>query len=182
LGLAAGPTDAGTRGPKRRTVSEIIVHATGGPVCQGGRVRFTPAGDLERMQRFFAASPVVSIHYIVGRDGRVAASVPEDEVAVHTRGHNERAIGIELINAGDGSEPYPDEQMQALARLIHQVRTRWGIALIDIKGHDEVDHSTFICAGRTVRRKQDPGPKFPWNELRIDLILAETEAPVAARR
>jgi N-acetyl-anhydromuramyl-L-alanine amidase AmpD len=186
LALAAASASesalAKARGPKRSAVAEVIVHATGGPSCQAGRVVFSPAGDLSRMKRFFEASGQVSIHYIVGRDGTVAASVPEDEVAVHTIGHNEHSIGIELINAGDGLDPFPREQVDALAQLVHAIRLRWRVPLAEVKGHAEVDHTTFQCAGQSVRRKQDPGPLFPWDRLRLDLLVAEADAPVTARR
>ncbi len=173
---------AKARGAKRHAVEEIIIHATGGPSCQGGRVVFSPAGDVQRMKRFFEASPHVSIHYIVDRDGTVASSVPEDEIAAHTIGRNDGSIGIELINAGDGLDPYPAAQIDALARLVHASRTRWSIPLAAVKGHAELDQTTFLCAGRSVRRKQDPGPLFPWDRLRLELLSAEAGAPRKARR
>ena len=120
--------------------------------------------------------------YIVGRDGTVATSVPEHEVAIHTIGRNAQAIGIELINAGDGREPYADAQVNALAQLVDNVRRRWLIPLADVKGHEDLDNSTFRCAGRTVRRKQDPGPRFPWARFRQELGALERMQPVAARR
>lgn len=167
---------AKARGSKRTAVDEIIIHTTGGPFCQGGRVVFSPAGDVPAMKRFFEAPGLVSIHYIIGRDGEVAASVAEDEVAIHAIDRNERSIGIELINDGDGRDPFPAAQLDALARLVHAIRTRWSIPLSEVRGHAEVDHSTFHCAGRSVRRKQDPGPLFPWDRLRLDLVAAEAHA------
>lgn len=170
---AMQPADARARGPKRDAVREIIVHATGGPFCRGGTVVFSPAGTLPALKRFFEASRVVSIHYIVDRDGTIARSVPETEVAVHTIGRNDSSIGIELINAGDGRDPYPPAQITALVTLIDGIRRRWGIPLGRIHGHDGVDQTTFACAGRQVRRKQDPGPLFPWDRFKMDLLLAE---------
>ena len=136
--VGAIATDAAVakgRGPKRDTVREIIIHATGGPSCQRGEIVFSPAGDVDRMRRFFEASPHVSIHYIVGRDGEVAASVPETEVAFHVVGRNDESIGIELINAGDGLDPYPARQIDALATLVQAIRQRWSVPLADVKGH-----------------------------------------------
>ncbi|MFM9939597.1 MAG: N-acetylmuramoyl-L-alanine amidase [Hyphomicrobiaceae bacterium] len=178
VGLVAAATiatdaEARGRGAKRDKVTEIIVHATGGPFCKGGKVVFSPAGTVATMKRFFEASGQVSIHYIIGRDGEVAKSVPEDEVAIHTVGHNDRAIGIELINAGDGREPYTREQIEALIKVIRGVQGRWRIPLSEIKGHEDVDKSTFACGGQQARRKQDPGPLFPWERFRQELLLAE---------
>lgn len=170
--LGSAVADAASRGPVRDEVSEIIIHATGGPFCQGGKVVFSPAGDVARMKRFFEGSSAVSIHYIVGPDGEIAASVPENEVAYHARYHNDASIGIELINAGDGIEPYPEAQVTALTKLVDRIRRRWRIPLAEIKGHEDVDETTFSCGGRVVRRKQDPGPQFPWSRLRKALTVA----------
>lgn len=170
----APDAEARSRGPKRSAVTEIIVHATGGPYCRGGEVAFSPAGTVETIKRFFERSSSVSIHYIVGPDGEVARSVPEDEVAFHAVDHNEESIGIELINAGDGREPYPPEQIAALVELIGGIRKRWSIPLSEVKGHEDVDRSTFPCGGRQARRKQDPGPLFPWEAVRRDLRVADS--------
>ena len=125
------------------------------------------------MKRFFEKNGTVSIHYIVDRDGTVLKSVPEDEVAIHTVGHNDKAVGSELINHGDGREAYPDVQVQALAKLVKGIQQRWKVPLSQVKGHEDVDNSTFSCAGKSVRRKQDPGPLFPWTQVRQQLQLAE---------
>ena len=171
--LALNPeAEARSRGAKRSKVSEIIVHATGGPFCQGGKVMFSPSGTGPSMKKFFEANGTVSIHYIVDRDGTVLKSIAEDEVAIHTVGHNENAVGIELINHGDGQEPYPDVQVQALAKLVKGIQQRWHIPVSQVKGHEDVDHSTFQCAGKSARRKQDPGPLFPWDRVRAQLQLA----------
>jgi N-acetylmuramoyl-L-alanine amidase len=172
LDPAAG--DARGRGEKRSEVHEIIVHATGGPSCKSGTVVFSPAGELDRLKMFFERSTAVSIHYIVDRNGAIAKSVPEDEIAFHAINHNDRSIGIELINAGDGREPFPPEQINALATLIQGIQKRWRIPLADVKGHDEVDTTTFRCGGRLVRRKQDPGVQFPWDRFKQRLLMAGT--------
>ena len=119
-------------------------------------------------------SSSVSIHYIVGPDGEVARSVPEDEVAYHAVDHNEQSVGIELINAGDGREAYPPAQIAALVDLVKGIRKRWSIPLTGVKGHEDVDRSTFLCGGRQARRKQDPGPLFPWEAVRRDLKVADS--------
>ncbi|MFV0297620.1 MAG: N-acetylmuramoyl-L-alanine amidase, partial [Hyphomicrobiaceae bacterium] len=164
---------------RRDRVTEVIVHATGGPSCHRGRVKFSNPGDLDLMKRFFARNRVVSIHYIIGRDGRVAASVPENEVARHTRHNNDESVGIELINWGNGKDPYPDVQIAALVRLIDGIRMRWHVPLSGVKGHEDVDHSTFRCRGRTVRRKQDPGPAFPWARVRAALAAIDRNRAMA---
>jgi N-acetyl-anhydromuramyl-L-alanine amidase AmpD len=164
---------AKSHGPKRAEITEIIVHATGGPFCQAGAVAFSPGGTIDGIRRFFEANGVVSIHYIIGQDGAVARSVPEDEVAYHAVGHNQNSIGIELINAGDGRESFPQVQIAALARVIAGIRQRYRIPMWEVKGHSDVDHSMFACGGKEVRRKQDPGPAFPWDQFRLQVLFAE---------
>ena len=123
------------------------------------------------MTRFFKKSRRVSIHYIVGRNGRISKLVPENRVAIHTRGHNARSVGIEMINEGDGTKPYPEMQYRALLKLVQSIRARHKVPIGNVKRHSDVDHSTFRCGGKRVRRKQDPGPAFDWNRFRFDLLL-----------
>lgn len=176
LALLVSPSDAEARGrgSRRTKVTEIIVHATGGPFCRSGQVAFSPSGTGASIKKFFEASGSVSIHYIVDRDGRVLTSVPEDEIAIHAVNHNDRSVGIELINNGDGRDPYPAVQIEALAKLVQDVQQRWRIPLSEVKGHEDVDRSTFSCGGREARRKQDPGPLFPWDRLKLQLLVADS--------
>lgn len=172
---AAGNASARVRGPERTAVTEVIVHATGGPSCQRGRVVYSDPGTVERMRAFFARSGRLGIHYIIGRDGRVVSGVPEGEVAIHTMDNNATSIGIELINRGDGLDPFPTAQVEALTRLLTGIRGRYGLGIEAIRRHSDVDHTTFPCGGRLVRRKQDPGHAFPWERLLLSLLTLETE-------
>ena len=186
-GEGATPVEARARGAPRTKVTEIIVHATGGPSCGSGKVVFSDPGTVQRMKRFFEGFAGVSIHYIVGPDGELAASVPEGQVAVHTRGHNDSSIGIEMINRGDGLETFPEAQIQAMVSLVDGIRRRHGIPIDKVHRHSDVDTSTFSCGGRTVRRKQDPGPAFPWDRFLAELEVAgrqsgERVAGAAERR
>ncbi|MEH6445009.1 MAG: N-acetylmuramoyl-L-alanine amidase [Oceanospirillaceae bacterium] len=148
-------------------VDAIVIHAIGGPFCKEGRVRFSYAKKgLVFWQRFFAKQPVVGIHYLVARDGLVARSIAESKVANHALGWNLRSIGIELINAGDGVEPYPQVQMVALISLIKDIRVRNPqITLKNVVRHSDIDKRMFGCAGLQVKRKQDPGILFDYQAL-----------------
>jgi N-acetylmuramoyl-L-alanine amidase len=131
-------------------------------------------------------------HYYIDRDGRVVRFVPDDRVAHHTRGYNERSIGIELVNTGrypdwlDSrhqvmSEPYPAMQIDALASLLAHLWTnrpaiRW------IAGHEDLDTARVPASDdpeRTVRRKLDPGILFPWHDVLARCPLQRLP-PVAA--
>lgn len=114
-------------------------------------------------------------HYYIDRDGSVHQYVAPTRIAHHTRGHNPRSIGIELVNPGRWphwlaadhqamTEPYTQAQIAALLALLRRLRTehpnlRW------IAGHEDLDTTEVPASDdptRTVRRKRDPGPLFPW--------------------
>lgn len=117
-------------------------------------------------------------HYYIDRDGDTWRYVPDGRMAHHTRGYNERAIGIELVNRGrfpdwfDSrrqamTEPYPDAQIDALLALLPTLRMALP-GLAHIAGHEDLDTGTLAAsddAGVQVRRKLDPGPMFPWQRV-----------------
>jgi N-acetylmuramoyl-L-alanine amidase len=121
-------------------------------------------------------------HFYIDRDGRIERWVAEDRIAHHVQGHNEASIGIELVNAGrwpdwydsrrqDAGEPYPDAQIQALIRLIALLQRQLP-TVRRVAGHEDLDHGEVPASDnpeRRVRRKLDPGPRFPW-----PLVLADT--------
>jgi N-acetylmuramoyl-L-alanine amidase len=161
---------ASTNGPLRTEVHTIIVHAVSGPSCSFGRVVYSGApGDAQRWKRFFDNHPFLGIHYVVDREGTVLPSTPENRQANHALGNNEGTIGIELVHAGDGVEPFGDKQVDALIALIKSIRTRYRIPIESIKSHGEVDTRTFACGGRDMKSRVDPGGNFPWAKLRAAL-------------
>jgi N-acetylmuramoyl-L-alanine amidase len=164
------PAHATTRGAARSNVNSIIVHAVSGPSCAGGRVVYSGApGDATRWKSFFDRHPFLGIHYVVDRDGNALASTPESREANHARDAKEGTIGIELVHQGDGVEPFGDAQFNALVKLIEGIRRRHNIPIENIVGHSDVDGRTFMCAGRTVKGRSDPGANFPWERLRTAL-------------
>jgi N-acetylmuramoyl-L-alanine amidase len=117
-------------------------------------------------------------HYYVDRDGALHRFVANNRVAHHTRGYNERSLGIELVNTGRWpdwfdsqkqamGEPYPAVQIAALLSLLQLLRAdcpnlQW------IAGHEDLDTGTVPASddpSLQVFRKRDPGPMFPWNEV-----------------
>ncbi|MBO9718451.1 MAG: N-acetylmuramoyl-L-alanine amidase [Pseudoxanthomonas sp.] len=117
-------------------------------------------------------------HYYIDRDGTVLRYVPDGRVAHHVRGHNPRAVGIELVNTGrfphwlDSrhqamDEPYPDEQVDALVALLGDLAVRLP-ALRHVAGHEDLDREQVAASddpSRQVARKRDPGPRFPWERV-----------------
>lgn len=153
----------------------IIIHSTGGPTCDAatGQPVWIRAGTLDEDLRTIEAHPVLGIHYMIGRDGTVRSSVPEDQVAYHVFTYSQRSIGIELINDGDGVDPFPEAQLRAVTALIRDIARRHGIPREGVKRHSDVDRGRMDC-DRDRRRKVDPGTAFPFDAVLADAFRGET--------
>jgi N-acetylmuramoyl-L-alanine amidase len=141
-------------------VSMLVLHYTGMPDA------------ATAIDRLCDPSSKVSCHYLVEEDGRILRMVPEEKRAWHagrswwrgTSGVNGMSIGIEIVNPGHefGYRPFPEEQIDALVRLVAVVKERHGITRGNVVGHSDVAPG----------RKQDPGELFPWSRLaRLRLAL-----------
>jgi N-acetylmuramoyl-L-alanine amidase len=106
----------------------------------------------------------VSSHYLVGRDGKLYQLVDERYRAWHAgKSHwgadadlNSSSIGIELDN--NGREPFPPAQVDALLRLLGEIKLRYRIPTANFIGHADVSPG----------RKADPSAHFPWRQLARD--------------
>ena len=150
-------------GPRRtRAVEMVVIHSTGGPTCdpQTGQLVWIGAGTLAEDLRNIEAHPQLGVHYMIDRDGTVRSSVPEDRVAHHVFHFSEQSIGIELVNDGDGRDPFPEPQLEALVKLLRGIVQRRGIPRTGIRRHSDLDHGHLACAP-TQLRKVDPGAAFP---------------------
>jgi N-acetylmuramoyl-L-alanine amidase len=114
----------------------------------------------------------VSCHYLVAEDGTVVRMVDEANRAWHAgRSHwrgvtdvNSASVGIEIVNPGHewGYVPFPDEQIDAVIRLVADIKQRHAITRGNVVGHSDIAPA----------RKQDPGELFPWGKLaRLRLAL-----------
>jgi N-acetylmuramoyl-L-alanine amidase len=114
----------------------------------------------------------VSAHYLVTEDGAVLRLVAEDKRAWHAgRSHwrgitdvNSASIGIEIVNPGHdhGYCPFPDAQVDAVIRLVADIKQRHALTRGNIVGHSDIAPA----------RKRDPGELFPWGTLaRLRLAL-----------
>ena len=107
----------------------------------------------------------VSCHYVVTEDGQVVHMVEEKHRAWHAgRGYwrgitdvNSASIGIEIVNPGHefGYVPFPEEQMDAVTRLAHDIVKRHNIFPTNVIGHSDLAPA----------RKRDPGELFDWERL-----------------
>jgi N-acetyl-anhydromuramyl-L-alanine amidase AmpD len=167
-GLLCGNAAEARRTGSARTqvVDMVVIHSTGGPTCDAatGQPVWIKAGTLEDNLRRIEAHPKLGIHYMIDRDGTLRASVPEDQVAHHVFRFSGRSIAIELVNDGDGVDPFPPAQVDALVVLLRDIRLRRGIARDGVKRHSDLDTDALPC-NRAQRRKVDPGAAFPFEPI-----------------
>lgn len=103
----------------------------------------------------------VSAHYLIGRDGVIHQLVDERFRAWHAGRSrwgadadlNSSSIGVELDN--NGAEPFPPAQIEALMRLLADLKARYRIPTENFLAHADVAPG----------RKVDPSAWFPWREL-----------------
>jgi N-acetylmuramoyl-L-alanine amidase len=165
--LQPGSLAAKVDGPTRKMTNRIVIHAISGPLCRNGAVAYSGApGDVWQWKRFFDAHPFLGVHYIIDRKGQVAASTPDNLVANHALDHNDDTVGIELVHSGDGVELFGEEQIGALINLLKDLTSRYKVDARNIVSHSEIDKRTFVCGGRTVKGRTDPGENFPWTRVR----------------
>ena len=115
----------------------------------------------QTIRTFQLAHTKVSSHYVIGRDGRVVQMLNDYMRGWHAgRGKwgditdmNSVSIGIELDN--NGSEPFPEAQINALLVLLNTLKTKYRIPQKNFIGHAD-----FAPA-----RKNDPNVFFPWKRL-----------------
>ena len=117
-------------------------------------------------------------HFYIDRDGRVEQWVELERIAHHVAGHNERSVGIELVNRGrypdwldsrhqEWQESCPADQIAALIGLLVELKKELP-NLTFIAGHDELDTRKVPASDNPdirVARKLDPGPDFPWSKV-----------------
>lgn len=185
--VIAALTIANTDVQARRTgairteaIDMVVIHSTGGPTCDAvtGKPIWVDAGALDENLRQIEANPNLGIHYMIDRDGTVRASVPEDQMVHHVFHYSGRSIAIELVNEGDGRDPFPGAQLDALVKLLRDIVQRRGITRDGIKRHSDLDHGKMSCDA-TQRRKVDPGAAFPFESV-LNQVFTPRNKNVAA--
>lgn len=152
-------------------ISLVVIHCTELPDLATAR----QWGDKEI---YTGSQTGNSGHFYIDRDGSIEEWVPINRIAHHVRGFNPKSIGIELVNRGrypdwfrsdrqNTPEEYTDKQIKALSALLnHLVKTLPGLK--EIAGHQDLDTGKLPSEddpGIMIRRKIDPGPRFPWASI-----------------
>jgi N-acetylmuramoyl-L-alanine amidase len=113
----------------------------------------------------------VSAHYTIGKDGRIAQHVRDEDRAWHAGKSewkgvpnvNNYGLGVELVNLNDGNDPYPEAQHQANVRLCVYLCRKHNIKPDNIMGHLDI----AVPAGR----KTDPRG-YDLNRLRREVTAS----------
>ena len=124
-------------------------------------------------------------HYYIDRDGNMEQYVPDDRIANHTVGWNNKTLSIELVNEGRFPEHYqsdqqktihfyPQKQIDTLVELLTEFKRRYP-TIKYVQGHEDLDRRKVPSTDDPtifVERKMDPGNTFPWVEVldQVDLI------------
>jgi len=142
-------------------------------------LHYTGPGTLEGVVSWLCnPKSKVSCHDIVGKPpapGKpyiIPHIVPRAEAAWHAgtarldvnrdgniteaeRRINSRSFGIEIVNRGDGKDPWPDKQIRAVAWLIRGYRRRYGINIENV-----VDHEYVNLLGKVDLKSDFPAAKL----------------------
>lgn len=181
------PYEARLEARPREAIELVVIHCTELPDLATAR-------DFgERV--LYPSGTGNSGHYYIDRDGTIHMFVRPERVAHHVRGHNESALGIELVNTGRHpdwldsrrqtmAEAYTEAQVVALIALLRALTAEYP-SLRRIAGHEDLDREEVPASddrSLRVRRKRDPGPLFPWKRVMREVGLERVGASEGSAR
>lgn len=130
----------------------VVIH------CSTG----TPEKQMETLERLG-----LSVHFIIGADGKLFEVAPLEKVAYHAgmsswfdspgQSLNEESVGIEIESAdlGQTSESFSKASMTRLYKVLEYLTYQYKIRPENIVGHSDIAPT----------RKPDPGAGFNWKKL-----------------
>jgi len=147
-------------------IDTIVLHHTAGSTLAG------------TVKWFTMPESQVSAHFTVGKDGSIVQMVSNFDRAWHAGGSkdhkgrtnvNDYSIGIEIVNVGDGKDPYPAVQVKAV-ELLCRVLIDW-FPIRQITSHEYI--------AEPQGRKNDP-INYPWESLdKLNVPLVYGRKPAA---
>ena len=133
-------------------IDKIVIHSTG-----------SEKADRDSVVSWFRdKSSKVSAHYLITNAGKICGLVLETKRAWHATTANSSSIGIETAGSC-GLKQYKPQQVEAIAKLIKDIRSRYGN--IPIITHADVD---------PVRKAGDP-----FDKKYRDAAIAEIEKMIS---
>ncbi len=88
----------------------------------------------------------VGYHYYI-RNGKLWKTRKEDEVGMHNRGYNEKAVAIGF-DKNHETTPLSNQDQKLATPLMKGIQKRWNIPNENIKGHCDTDNT--VCPGKYV--------------------------------
>lgn len=166
--IAWAPSPNFNARPEGTVIDTIVLHHTAN-------------SSLTGVVRWFAnPESRVSAHFTVGKDGSIAYHVSTWDRAWHAGPSRDRTgrtnlnnntVGIEIVNVGDGKDPWTEPQVKAVANLCaFLIRHRYP-EITTIVSHEYI--------ATPPGRKPDPR-NYPWETLRflnVPLIFGRADQP-----
>jgi N-acetyl-anhydromuramyl-L-alanine amidase AmpD len=154
--------------PGGAKIDTIVLHHTAG----GGTAK-----DVGK--QFQNPKAEVSSHYIVDKQGAIVQPVEDKDRSWHAgesvfkgrKDVNDFSIGIEMVNKGDGKDPFTDKQYASMGKLVAYLQGQYGIPRDRVTGHKDV----ALPKGR----KNDPAPNFSYKRLFEEVEKARGGKPDA---
>lgn len=162
--------------PEGALIDMIVIHDTETP----------GVSDAVTIWRHFASPRSrVSAHYIIGKAGEIVQCVPDEMRAWHCgesyfmgRDHlNDCTLGIELVNAQSGQDPFTNAQYRSLSNLVAYLVAEYRVPMDRIVGHKDITLKPEV--------KKDPAANFSWSRfmgnVREALVTASVREAAAPR-
>ena len=139
--------------PEGTVVDTIVLHHTAGSSLSG------------TVKWFEMPESQVSAHYTIGKAGDIIQQVSTWKRAWHAGNSidslgrsnvNNFSVGIEIVNLGNGIDPYTPEQVEAVTLLVTHLSTR-RFPIKYIVSHEYI--------AEPAGRKNDP-INYPWDSLK----------------
>ncbi|NTX10726.1 N-acetylmuramoyl-L-alanine amidase [Myxococcus sp. CA056] len=155
--------------PAGQDIDSIVLHHTADPSDESSLETLTGKptsfmGWLESKYKDVTGRGDVSSHYVIGKEGTIYQLVGDEKRAWHAgEGSlpgkpgdvNDRSIGIEIVNEGDGKDGYTEAQYKALEQLVPYLAKRYDVPADNLVGHKDITD-----------KKQDPSPNFDFDRIR----------------
>lgn len=138
-----------------RLLNEVVVHCTATrPEWWSGRPLARKVAEVRLWHTRDRGWKDIGYHYLIDRDGKVAAGRPVEQVGAHVAGRNTGTIGVALFGGHGSAETdafeanFTPEQDAALRKLLKDLWEQFP-TITKITGHNE--YAAKACPGFDVR-------------------------------
>jgi N-acetylmuramoyl-L-alanine amidase len=132
-----------------RDMNEIVVHCTAtNPKWYADKEAADVVKEIRRWHTEERGWSDIGYHFIIHRNGQIAAGRPITRTGAHTKGRNKGSIGIALVGGrgGDGYDAFLDnftaDQDRELRALIESLKEEFP-TISTVSGHN--DYASKAC-------------------------------------